>query len=124
MRKARSLCLPTIINPRRVRIARSAGLLPPSPSAEPLDARFRTTAAVTSIAFTEQSRQLLFFGQARPSRRRMPCTREAQERDFLPAKSLTAAQGVQKMMGLLEALFVTAVTSFEVGSGHAARAVV
>src|SRR5262249_20513069 len=43
--------------------------------------------------------QLLFFGQARPSRRRMPCTREAQGRDFLPAKSLTAAQGVQKIMG-------------------------
>jgi len=31
--------------------------------------------------------------------KRMPCTREAQGRDFLPAKSLTAAQGVQKMMG-------------------------
>src|SRR5262245_34109061 len=43
--------------------------------------------------------QLLFFGQARPSRRLMSCTREAQGRDFLPAKSLTAPQGVQKMMG-------------------------
>src|SRR5215472_17239513 len=29
MATARSLCLPTIINPRRVRIARSGGLLPP-----------------------------------------------------------------------------------------------
>jgi hypothetical protein len=29
----------------------------------------------------------------------VPCTREAQGRDFLPAKSLAAAQGVQKMMG-------------------------
>src|SRR5262245_45296178 len=36
MRKARSLCLPTIINPRRVRIARSGGLLPPPPRASVL----------------------------------------------------------------------------------------
>src|SRR5262249_33379071 len=44
----------------------SPGLLPPSPPAE------KTTAAVTGISFTEQLRQLLFFGQPDQQRRSLP----------------------------------------------------